>query len=194
RRLPLHRGPERGLPGAAAAGRATADAGARPGPARLVRPAAAPAGRGALRGGVTARGRAPRGSGPGGPVRRGSRSPRRSRPDQARGRPMSTPQTPTAQDPGHGPATAPGAAWADGEHPRYTSPIPVVRTHLGHALASEWTKIRSVRSTMWTLGVFVLLVVGIGTLAGLLVLTRSEEHTSELQSRENLVCRLLLEK
>src|SRR5690606_40155992 len=27
-----------------------------------------------------------------------------------------------------------------------------------------------------------------------LFLTRSEEHTSELQSRENLVCRLLLEK
>src|SRR5690606_40947151 len=27
-----------------------------------------------------------------------------------------------------------------------------------------------------------------------IVLTRSEEHTSELQSRENLVCRLLLEK
>src|SRR5690606_40472404 len=26
------------------------------------------------------------------------------------------------------------------------------------------------------------------------VTTRSEEHTSELQSRENLVCRLLLEK
>src|SRR5436309_7593112 len=26
------------------------------------------------------------------------------------------------------------------------------------------------------------------------VLNRSEEHTSELQSRENLVCRLLLEK
>src|SRR5690606_40807870 len=29
---------------------------------------------------------------------------------------------------------------------------------------------------------------------GLRVLDRSEEHTSELQSRENLVCRLLLEK
>src|SRR3989442_8926411 len=28
----------------------------------------------------------------------------------------------------------------------------------------------------------------------LLVLTRSEEHTSELQSRPHLVCRLLLEK
>src|SRR5690606_41397106 len=30
--------------------------------------------------------------------------------------------------------------------------------------------------------------------AGRLLETRSEEHTSELQSRENLVCRLLLEK
>src|SRR5690606_42163798 len=29
---------------------------------------------------------------------------------------------------------------------------------------------------------------------GLIALTRSEEHTSQLQSRENLVCRLLLEK
>ena len=32
------------------------------------------------------------------------------------------------------------------------------------------------------------------TCAGSLVLTRSEEHTSELQSRRDLVCRLLLEK
>src|SRR5690606_39654763 len=31
-------------------------------------------------------------------------------------------------------------------------------------------------------------------LYGSLAKTRSEEHTSELQSRENLVCRLLLEK
>src|SRR5690606_40259385 len=30
--------------------------------------------------------------------------------------------------------------------------------------------------------------------AALLICDRSEEHTSELQSRENLVCRLLLEK
>src|SRR5690606_42003342 len=30
--------------------------------------------------------------------------------------------------------------------------------------------------------------------AGVLAAPRSEEHTSELQSRENLVCRLLLEK
>src|SRR5690606_39684715 len=35
-------------------------------------------------------------------------------------------------------------------------------------------------------------VVLVGTIAA--CLDRSEEHTSELQSRENLVCRLLLEK
>ena len=35
--------------------------------------------------------------------------------------------------------------------------------------------------------------VGRGTLPGVCAL-RSEEHTSELQSRRNLVCRLLLEK
>ncbi|MGW0770970.1 ABC transporter permease [Streptomyces sp. NPDC002676] len=68
------------------------------------------------------------------------------------------PQAPVAPDW----QAAPGGA----QYPGYTSPIPVVRTRLGHALASEWTKIKSVRSTMWTLGVFVLLVVGIGLLAG----------------------------
>ncbi|AZM57905.1 ABC transporter permease [Streptomyces sp. WAC 01529] len=47
----------------------------------------------------------------------------------------------------------------------YTSPIPVKKTHLGNALASEWTKIKSVRSTMWTLGIFLALVIGIGLLA-----------------------------
>ncbi|MDT0434725.1 MULTISPECIES: ABC transporter permease [Streptomyces] len=76
---------------------------------------------------------------------------------------MSTPQHPTP------PSAAP--QWQAGSgpsYPGYTSPIPVVRTHLGHAIASEWTKIRSVRSTIWTLGVFVVLVVGIGlAVAGL---------------------------
>ncbi|MFD7506112.1 ABC transporter permease [Streptomyces sp. NPDC059850] len=47
----------------------------------------------------------------------------------------------------------------------YTSPIPIQRTHLGNAIASEWTKIKSVRSTIWTLSVMVGLVVGIGFLA-----------------------------
>lgn len=46
----------------------------------------------------------------------------------------------------------------------YTSPIPIRRTHLGHALSSEWTKIKSVRSTIWTLSVMITLVVGIGLL------------------------------
>ncbi|MGW0826753.1 ABC transporter permease [Streptomyces sp. NPDC002845] len=69
---------------------------------------------------------------------------------------MSTPQPPVTQQPAPDWQAAPGAS--------YTSPIPVTRTHLGHALASEWTKIKSVRSTMWTLGIFLLLVIGIGFL------------------------------
>ncbi|MGW0611311.1 ABC transporter permease [Streptomyces sp. NPDC002788] len=74
--------------------------------------------------------------------------------------------SPHSQMPQAAPAwqAAAGAPYAG-----YTSPIPVVRTHLGNAIASEWTKIRSVRSTMWTLGVFVLLVIGIGTLTGVVV-------------------------
>src|SRR3712207_8459580 len=45
-------------------------------------------------------------------------------------------------------------------------------------------------------GVFVLGALGAGFLAGRVLRTvdRSEEHTSELQSRQYLVCRLLLEK
>src|SRR5690606_40409273 len=35
---------------------------------------------------------------------------------------------------------------------------------------------------------------GMDTISYVLIMERSEEHTSELQSRENLVCRLLLEK
>ncbi|MGQ4382916.1 ABC transporter permease [Streptomyces sp. SAS_270] len=72
---------------------------------------------------------------------------------------MSTPQPPMPQQ------VAPGAPqWHTAPGASYTSPIPVTRTHLGHALNSEWTKIKSVRSTMWTLGTFLLLVVGIGFL------------------------------
>ncbi|MER6455527.1 ABC transporter permease [Streptomyces sp900105245] len=82
---------------------------------------------------------------------------------------MNTHQPPMPQAP-HAAQAAPG-----GPYPGYTSPIPVVRTHLGHAVASEWTKIKSVRSTMWTLGVFVLLVLGIGLLSGSLVSANSGE-------------------
>ncbi|MGW3288477.1 ABC transporter permease [Streptomyces sp. NPDC001002] len=83
---------------------------------------------------------------------------------------MSTPQTPMPQ--------AAGAEWQSvpgSPYPSYTSPIPVTPTHLGNAIASEWTKIRSVRSTMWTLGVFVLLVVGIGLLVATLVAANAGE-------------------
>ncbi|WP_374120798.1 ABC transporter permease [Streptomyces sp. AN091965] len=62
-------------------------------------------------------------------------------------------------------APAPPSAWQQAMNNAYTSPIPIKKTNLGHALSSEWTKIKSVRSTMWTLGVFLLLVIGIGLLA-----------------------------
>ncbi|MEV6836396.1 ABC transporter permease [Streptomyces sp. NPDC051133] len=91
---------------------------------------------------------------------------------------MSTHQPPMPQ----APAAPDWQAAPGGSYPGYTSPIPVVRTHLGHALASEWTKIKSVRSTMWTLGVFVLLVVGIGLLAGAVVKSHS---SSESMSGQN---------
>ncbi|MEU5535566.1 ABC transporter permease [Streptomyces sp. NPDC020362] len=90
---------------------------------------------------------------------------------------MSTQQPPMPQAPSASPAewqAAPG-----GPHPGYSSPIPVVRTHLGHALASEWTKIKSVRSTMWTLGVFILLVVGIGLLTGVAVRGSSSDLSGQ---------------
>ncbi|MFJ6083501.1 ABC transporter permease [Streptomyces sp. NPDC092369] len=83
---------------------------------------------------------------------------------------MSTPQTPMPQVAGAEWQSVPGSPY-----PTYTSPIPVAPTHLGNAIASEWTKIRSVRSTMWTLGVFVLLVVGIGLLVATLVAANSAD-------------------
>ncbi|MFF7412358.1 ABC transporter permease [Streptomyces lydicus] len=77
--------------------------------------------------------------------------------------PAQAPQ-PYAQAPAAPPAgPAPGAG--------YVSPIPASPTHLGHALASEWTKIRSVRSTIWTLGVMAVLVLGIGALVATAVST-----------------------
>ncbi|WP_411293620.1 ABC transporter permease [Streptomyces kunmingensis] len=65
----------------------------------------------------------------------------------------------------------------------YTSPIPMRRAHLGDALASEWTKIRSVRSTMWTLGVMILLMLGIGLASAAVV---ASADTTELSPDEAL--------
>lgn len=73
---------------------------------------------------------------------------------------MTTPyQQQLPPQPGGGQAAAPPPAPHGGG---YSSPIPVTKTHIGHAIASEWTKIRSVRSTIWTLGIMVILVVGVG--------------------------------
>ena len=42
--------------------------------------------------------------------------------------------------------------------------LPAGRYRLSGLLRSEWTKIRTVRSTMWTLGATVVLGIGIGAL------------------------------
>ena len=64
----------------------------------------------------------------------------------------------------------------------YASPIPVRRAHLGDALASEWTKIRSVRSTIWTLSVMILLVLGIGLAVAALVAAAGDAAALEEES------------
>ncbi|RPK91049.1 MULTISPECIES: ABC transporter permease subunit [Streptomyces] len=51
----------------------------------------------------------------------------------------------------------------------YESPIPIRPATLGDAVASEWTKIRSVRATIWTLGVMIALMLTIGLGAALLI-------------------------
>ncbi|MEU8547862.1 ABC transporter permease [Streptomyces roseoverticillatus] len=81
--------------------------------------------------------------------------------------PQSAPQAAPHAAPGYWPGTAPagGAPGPAG----YVSPIPVRKATLMDALAAEWTKIRSVRSTVWTLSVMVAIVVGVGLLIALAV-------------------------
>ncbi|MEU3374952.1 ABC transporter permease subunit [Streptomyces sp. NPDC006660] len=59
----------------------------------------------------------------------------------------------------------------------YTSPIAVRPATFRDALASEWTKIRSVRSTLWTLGILLVLLLGLGLLIGFVV--RSTSHDTK---------------
>ncbi|UQA97766.1 ABC transporter permease subunit [Streptomyces halobius] len=77
------------------------------------------------------------------------------------------------------PPQQPAPNWQSGGA-GYVSPIPVRRTHLGHALASEWTKIRSVRSTIWTLSVMVVLILGIGLLAAVALSSPDREVQPKL--------------
>jgi ABC-2 type transport system permease protein len=84
-------------------------------------------------------------------------------PQQAPHQPVQQAQQPGAQGQQPGAQGAPQQSYAPAPA-GYTSPIPIRRTHLGHAIASEWTKIKSVRSTIWTLSVMGALVIGIGLL------------------------------
>ncbi|MFG2722977.1 ABC transporter permease [Streptomyces sp. NPDC048416] len=61
----------------------------------------------------------------------------------------------------------------------YTSPIAVRHATFTDALASEWTKIRSVRSTMWTLGVLIALMLGLGLLFGFLVRANDDADVND---------------
>ncbi|MFF4246555.1 ABC transporter permease subunit [Streptomyces sp. NPDC001822] len=79
---------------------------------------------------------------------------------------MTTPATPPP--PQAHPHQDPQQGWGSPSG-TYASPIPVRTPGLGDAIASEWTKIRSVRSTMWTLGVMIVLLVGIGLLTAFAV-------------------------
>lgn len=82
----------------------------------------------------------------------------------------STPQTPFQQAPFQQQAyQQPPAPQQGAGAGFYTSPIPVRRATLADALASEWTKIRSVRSTIWTLGVQIVLLLVIGLLVAIAV-------------------------
>ncbi|MCX4690964.1 ABC transporter permease [Streptomyces sp. NBC_01408] len=65
----------------------------------------------------------------------------------------------------------PSGATTTGPATAGPAPLPTSRPYLGHALASEWTKMTSVRSTVWTLGSLVVVVVGIG----LLVITQTDD-------------------
>ncbi|MCF3963143.1 ABC transporter permease [Streptomyces fuscigenes] len=60
----------------------------------------------------------------------------------------------------------------------YVSPIPVRRAHLGDAIVAEWTKIRSVRSTLWTLGGLIVAFLGTGLVIAWGVAVTSVERSS----------------
>src|SRR5690606_39901570 len=77
--------------------------------------------------------------------------------------------------------------------------VPGLSKALAAALATG--AIATVNATVWSLAASLsttrLVIAMVGSIAlmiGWLIVDRSEEHTSELQSREKLVCRLLLEK
>src|SRR5690606_41715165 len=66
--------------------------------------------------------------------------------------------------------------------------FPMSNTHTPNFVIQEIIRIIQDMMENHNLSIYEIIGIGIGSVG------RSEEHTSELQSRENLVCRLLLEK
>ncbi|MEU2759947.1 MULTISPECIES: ABC transporter permease subunit [unclassified Streptomyces] len=61
----------------------------------------------------------------------------------------------------------------------YESPIPIRPATLPDAIASEWTKLRSVRATVWTLGVMVVLMLTLGPAIALLLAANDADLANE---------------
>ncbi|MFD7511212.1 ABC transporter permease [Streptomyces sp. NPDC059853] len=81
--------------------------------------------------------------------------------------PPQQPYQPPQQAPGQPPQQPYGPPQPVPQQAGYPAAPAVGRAHLGHALRSEWTKIRTVRSTVWTLALLFVLTVGIGSLFAL---------------------------
>jgi ABC-2 type transport system permease protein len=83
-------------------------------------------------------------------------------------------------------AAAPYGPPPQAQHPQqqqpFASQLPIEQTRLSHALRSEWTKIRTVRSTLWTLGVMVVLVFGINLLVASAIAHEGHIDTPPLAS------------
>src|SRR3989475_6013273 len=75
------------------------------------------------------------------------------------------------------------------------SPLRRPENMVHHTIATRITKASSASSKINPMNFHLLRHAAMALIVGTLVAcTRSEEHTSELQSQSNLVCRLLLEK
>ncbi|MFI0736784.1 ABC transporter permease [Streptomyces sp. NPDC021100] len=101
---------------------------------------------------------------------------------------MTTPTTPqhpvppqgAPQQPGQAPAQPywPGQAGPGGPG-GYVSPVPVRAAHLGDAVVAEWTKIRSLRSTVWTLSTMLVIVIGLGLTVSLVISSQEGSLSGE---------------
>src|SRR5690625_6879182 len=75
---------------------------------------------------------------------------------------------------------------------RYDGSARRSKTYNQSIIDKTWNFFSSVKVGVWLI-VIALIASGIGTIFPQQLYIRSEEHTSELQSRGHLVCRLLLE-